>query len=120
MDTSKIFGYIIFLIHYVLFYILPVYLSIFSKKRLILLAVIFYWMMVIFNWYLFDSCFITILEHRLIYGKYSNNKWSSWYVETIKKYFGNILGNILKIIIILSPLLFSLCAMYNIHNLCKK
>ncbi len=114
--TNKVLGCIVFLIHYLIFYIFPVYLSVFSTNKTVLLITIFYWMTVIFNWYLFDSCFLTIIEHKLLYGEYKQNKWSNWYIILVKKYFGHILGNMLMLIIIGSPLFFSLFAMYNIHN----
>ena len=47
-------------------YLTPLYISVFSNKVTYLLLVVFYWTLVLFNWYLFDNCFITLIENYLI------------------------------------------------------
>ena len=119
MLFKNILGYILFMIHYIFLYLTPLYISVFSNKVTYLLLVVFYWTLVLFNWYLFDNCFITLIENYLLFDKYETNKWSNWFIDTIKNYLGNVIAKIINGIIILSPVIFTLVALSNIHMLCK-
>ena len=119
MLFKNILGYILFMFHYIFLYLTPLYISVFSDKVTYLLLVVFYWTLVLFNWYLFDNCFITLIENYLLFDKYETNKWSNWFIDTIKNYLGNVIAKIINGIIILSPVIFTLVALSNIHMLCK-
>jgi Fe2+ transport system protein B len=118
MTPTQFLGYIVFMIHYVFLYLTPVYVSVFSNKITYLILVIFYWTLVLFNWYLFDNCFITLIENRLLFDEYDTNKWSNWFIDTINSYFGNIVAKIINSIIIMSPVIFTLVSLINIYKHC--
>ena len=118
MTLTQFLGYILFMIHYVFLYLTPVYVSVFSNKITYLILVIFYWTLVLFNWYLFDNCFITLIENRLLFDEYDTNKWSNWFIDTINTYFGSVIAKFINSIIILSPVIFTLVSLINIYKHC--
>lgn len=120
LQLREILGYLLFIIHYIFLYLTPLYISVFSNNTLYLLLVIFYWTLVLFNWYLFDNCFITLIENRLLFKDYKTNKWSNWFIDTIKTYLGSRIATFINGIIILSPVIFTLVALVNIYLLCGR
>lgn len=120
LQLREILGYLLFIIHYIFLYLAPLYISVFSNNTLYLLLVIFYWTLVLFNWYLFDNCFITLIENRLLFKDYKTNKWSNWFIDTIKTYLGSRIAKFINGIIILSPVIFTLVALINIYLLCGR
>ena len=70
--------------------------------------------------FLFDNCFITLIENRLLFEDYKTNKWSNWFIDSIKTYAGSKIAKLINGIIILSPVIFTLVALVNIYLLCER
>lgn len=120
MIIQQLLAYILFILHSIFFYLLPVYISLYSHNIKYLLLIIFYWIVVIFNWYLFDNCIITIIEKRLLNNKFTSiNKWSTWYIDIIEKKYGTLISKFVFSIIILSPIIFSTIALFRIYSKTK-
>ena len=127
---SKIITYILALIHFSFFFVIPAYISLFSTNMKYLLLVCFFWLCLIFNWYLFGACWLTIIENKNFYkNKYKDKKWSNWYTNEIKhisgKIFGKFIGNLLSKIVLysvtLTPIIYSIIVYIRIYLIyCNK
>ena len=115
---SKILGYIVFIIHYILLSFIPMYFTLTSKNVLYLLLSVFYWNLVLFSWYIFDICFITILENKLIYDKdKETGRWSVWYIDVLENMTSKTFAKIISSLIFASPMILTAIGLYNIYRI---
>jgi hypothetical protein len=115
---SKILGYIVFIIHYILLSFIPMYITLTSKNVLYLLISVFYWNLVLFSWYIFDICFITILENKLIYDKDAKTgRWSVWYIDVLENMTNKKFAKTVSSLVFASPMILTAIGLYNIYRI---
>lgn len=116
MEITIILGYLLVVSH-ILFPIMPIYISLYSNNLNLLLLIILVWFIMVFLWYILGDCFISILERKLLQEN-RTDKTSYWAVDKLKLY-NNTMGELLHIIITISPLIFIFITLYRVKRICK-
>ena len=111
---NKRIGYLLSYFHF--FVGILATIPFYSKNLNILLFFVFYWFILVYSWYFFGNCFLTIIENRLM--GYTNDN-SFWFIEELKRK-NKFIGNFIYFFIRFQPIFWIFFLLLKIKNLCKK